>query len=154
MRTNSMTVRTCGDNPHSFKSPPLAFNLRRQERKEPSPELSIKRSLLRSKTTLVLASSTGDMSRLNSTVLPASSSSTGTATTATSPIWSTAISIGLSFVLSLANLDERNAVSPAFIKIVSHVINALSDEVHPEAGRLRAVERTQWDFRRVECIPQ
>ena len=66
MRTSSKAARTCFDIPHSFKSPPLAFNCRRQESKAPSPELSTKRSRLRSSTSFVLASSTGAMSRLNS----------------------------------------------------------------------------------------
>ena len=97
MRTSSNTARTCFDMPHSFRSPPLAFNFRRQEMKAPKPELSTKRRRLRSSTSLALASSNGAISRLNSPALLASSSSTGTAATATSPTFSKAICIGLSF---------------------------------------------------------
>jgi hypothetical protein len=49
----------CFDMPRSFKSPPLAFSLRRQEMKAPRPELSTKRNRLSSKTNLVVASSNG-----------------------------------------------------------------------------------------------
>ena len=47
-----------------------------------------------------------------------------------------------------------NAVSSAFIAIVSHFIDAPGDDVGAESGLARAIERRRWRGRRVERIAE
>jgi len=55
--------------------------------------------------------------------------------------------------LGLADLDQRNTVSPALIAIVAHFIDTLGDEVDAETGLSGAIEGRWRDFRRVERVP-
>src|ERR1019366_748395 len=147
MRTSSNTPRTCFDMPQSFTSPPLAFSLRKHEMKAPSPELSTKRSRLRSNTSFVVASSNGATSRLKSAELLASSSFIGTTATVTSPTLSNAIAIVSSFTSGFMHFDEGDAVSTALVAIIAHVVDAHRDEIHAESGLSGTIEGG-WGHRR------
>jgi hypothetical protein len=87
-------ARTCFDMPQSLSLPPPALSFRKHHRNDPSPELSMNRSRLRSITILMPAESAGARSRLSSRVLLASSSSTAMVTTATLATFSITSSIG------------------------------------------------------------
>src|SRR5665213_4324001 len=155
MRTSSKAPRTCLDMPHSFRSPFLAVICRRHDSMAPNPELSMNRTRLRSSTTFVLAWSTGAISRLSSEALLASSSSTGTATAATSPILSTVSFIGVhSFLFVLAILHKRNAVPSALVAVVPHLVHAPGDHIGPEPGLPGAVQHWRRQRRRIEALPQ
>src|SRR5579871_2614024 len=154
MRTSSKSDRTCFDIPNNFKSPLLALNCLRQESIAPSPELSTKRNALKSRTNLVFASSTGAMSRLKSLEFSAPNSSTGTVATATSPTFSTRISMRFPFTLWVPVFDYIDAVSAAFIAIVANFIHTSGDDEDAESGFARTIERRRGHFREVDRVSQ
>src|SRR3990167_4572829 len=59
-----------------------------------------------------------------------------------------------SFLLWVAELGQRNTVSAAFISIVTHLVDALSDDVGAESGLARAVEHRRRRRRRVERVSE
>src|SRR5579884_134703 len=115
MRAISKTARTGLESPHSFRSPSAALSRRRHDRMAPKPALSTNCSSLISSSTLRFVSSIGPMSRLNSSTTLASRCSARGVTTATSPIFSTLISI-VSLLMAFGRMNSRQQRHPVGVR--------------------------------------
>ena len=135
MRTSSNRTRTGFRMWHSFRSPPLAFSSRRQERMEPRPELSTNSTLLRSKMTCRFVSRMGAIADLNAPALLVSRFSPGRVTTVTSSILSIFSSSFVSSGLGpCSQLHQREAVSTQLILVVVCFIHALLNDIEPKSA--------------------
>src|SRR5579883_1204457 len=139
----------------------------------PSPELSTNRKRSRSSTTFALACSTGAISRLNSPALPASNSSIGIDATATLSILTTGISITclpsadnphahrsasdlppFQAFFRMTEFDQCHAISPAFIAVITDLVDASRNDVRAEPRIARSVEWRRWSSRWIKGIAE